>query len=155
MASTFRAALALAVSPTALVAPASAQEVILKVSHLLPPSSNYPKTVLEPWCATLASESGVKLKRQIYPAMQLGGTPPQLTNHVKNGVADIVWTSPSYTTGRFSATEALELPFLAPIGGVSGAKAMTEYCSKPASTARRSMPTTSCRPSGAARTCCI
>jgi TRAP-type transport system periplasmic protein len=130
MTSTFRSALALAASLTALAAPAVAQEVILKVSHFLPPSSNYQKTVLEPWCATLAKDSGGKLKCQIYPAMQLGGTPPQLADQVKNGVADIVWTSPSYTTGRFPATEALELPFLMPIGGVSGAKAMTEYCSK-------------------------
>ena len=27
-----------------------AQEVTLKVSHFLPPNSNYQKGVLEPWC---------------------------------------------------------------------------------------------------------
>jgi TRAP-type C4-dicarboxylate transport system substrate-binding protein len=109
---------------------AQAQEVVLKVSHFLPPTSNYQKTVLEPWCAALNKDSGGKLKCQIYPAMQLGGTPPQLADQVKNGVSDVVWTSPSYTTGRFPATEALELPFSMPTGGLAGARAMTEYCTK-------------------------
>lgn len=113
-----------------VAAGASAQEVTLKVSHFLPATSNYQKTVLEPWCATLLNDSGGKLKCQIYPAMQLGGTPPQLADQVKNGVADIVWTSPGYTTGRFPVTEALDLPFSMPAGGLAGARAMTEYCSK-------------------------
>lgn len=104
-----------------------AQEVTLKVSHFLPPNSNYQKLVLEPWCAKLANDSGNKLKCQIYPAMQLGGTPPQLVDQVKNGVADIVWTSPSYSTGRFPYTEALEQPFVVPAGGLAGSKTMWEY----------------------------
>lgn len=113
-----------------LLAPVFAQEVTLKVSHFLPPNANYHKNVLVPWCDKLAAESAGKLKCQIYPAMQLGGTPPQLADQVKNGVADIVWTSPSYTTGRFPATEALELPFVLPAGGLDGSRAMTEYCTK-------------------------
>jgi TRAP-type C4-dicarboxylate transport system substrate-binding protein len=107
-----------------------AQEVTLKVSHFLPPNSNYQKAVLEPWCDKLAKESGGKLKCQIYPAMQLGGTPPQLADQVKNAVADIVMTSPSYSSGRFPYTEALEQPFTLPPGGLSGSKAMWEYSQK-------------------------
>jgi TRAP-type C4-dicarboxylate transport system substrate-binding protein len=107
-----------------------AQEVILKVSHFLPPNSNYQKAVLEPWCEKLATESANKLKCQIYPSMQLGGTPPQLVDQVKNGVADVIWTSPSYSTGRFPYTEALEQPFVLPPGGLAGSKAMWEYYTK-------------------------
>jgi len=107
-----------------------AQEVTLKVSHFLPPNSNYQKTVLEPWCDKLAKDSGGKLKCQIYPAMQLGGTPPQLADQVKNAVADIVMTSPSYSSGRFPYTEALEQPFTLPPGGLAGSKAMWEYTQK-------------------------
>src|SRR5690606_518063 len=70
---------------------ASAQQTILKVSHFLPPASNFQKGVLEPWCKQLAQESGDRLKCHIYPAMQLGGTPAQLINHARDGVADIVW----------------------------------------------------------------
>jgi len=117
------AALALGLASSGLMA----QEVTLKVSHFLPPNSNYQKLVLEPWCAKLATDSGNKLKCQIYPAMQLGGTPPQLVDQVKNGVADIIWTSPSYSTGRFPYTEALEQPFVVPAGGLAGSKAMWAY----------------------------
>jgi TRAP-type transport system periplasmic protein len=107
-----------------------AQEVTLKVSHFLPPNSNYQKAVLEPWCGRLAKDSAGRLKCQIYPAMQLGGTPPQLADQVKNAVADIVMTSPSYSSGRFPYTEALEQPFTLPPGGLAGSKAMWEYSQK-------------------------
>lgn len=114
-----------------LTAPAlHAQEVTLKVSHFLPPNSNYQKGVLEPWCEKLVKASAGKLKCQIYPAMQLGGTPPQLADQVKNAVADIVMTSPSYSTGRFPYTEALEQPFTLPPGGLASSKAMWEYSQK-------------------------
>lgn len=116
----------LALTSTALYA----QDVTLKVSHFLPPNSNYQKGVLEPWCDKLAKESAGKLKCQIYPAMQLGGTPPQLADQVKNAVADIVMTSPSYSSGRFPYTEALEQPFTLPPGGLAGSKAMWEYSQK-------------------------
>ena len=107
-----------------------AQAVTLKVSHFLPPNSNYQKGVLEPWCDRLARDSAGQLKCQIYPAMQLGGTPPQLADQVKNAVADIVMTSPSYSSGRFPYTEALEQPFTLPPGGLAGSKAMWEYSQK-------------------------
>ena len=107
-----------------------AQAVTLKVSHFLPPNSNYQKGVLEPWCDRLAKDSAGQLKCQIYPAMQLGGTPPQLADQVKNAVADIVMTSPSYSSGRFPYTEALEQPFTLPPGGLAGSKAMWEYSQK-------------------------
>jgi TRAP-type C4-dicarboxylate transport system substrate-binding protein len=44
--------------------------------------------------------------------MQMGGTPPQLYDQAKDGVADIVWTLPGYTAGRFPIVEAFELPFM-------------------------------------------
>lgn len=103
---------ALALTSSALYA----QQVTLEVSHFLPPNSNCQKSVLEPWCDQLAKDSGGKLKCRIYPAMQLGGTPPQLADQVKNAVADIVMTSPSYSSGRFPYTEALEKPFTLPPG---------------------------------------
>ena len=92
-------------------------QTVLKVSHFLPPGSNFQKNFLEPWCEKIAKDSADKLKCQIYPALQLGGTPAQLADQVKNGVSDIVWTSPSYSTGRFPRTEALELPFTMPPDG--------------------------------------
>lgn len=121
---------ALAALPLLFGTAAQAQTVTLKFSHFLAPNSNFHKNFAEPWCAKIEKESAGKLKCQLYPALQLGGTPPQLADQVKNGVADIVWTSPSYSTGRFPRTEALELPFTLPPEGTPGSRAMWEYTQK-------------------------
>ena len=91
--------------------PVAAQEVVLKVHHFWAPTAMGPSMMLVPWCDKIAKESGNRMKCQIYPAMQLGGTPPQLIDQVKDGVADIVWTLPGYTAGRFPMMEVFELPF--------------------------------------------
>lgn len=92
--------------------PASAEPVVLKVAHFLPPVASGQKLVLQPWCDRLAQESGGQIVCQLYPALQLGGTAAQLVDQVRNGVADVVWTAPGYSPGRFPAIEALELPFV-------------------------------------------
>ena len=101
------AALCVAAAPTVF-----AQEITLKVHHFWPPGAMPPSTLLVPWCDKIAKDSNNRLKCQIYPAMQLGGTPPQLIDQVKDGVADIVWTLPGYTAGRFPVMEVFELPFM-------------------------------------------
>ncbi|PWC35168.1 TRAP transporter substrate-binding protein [Azospirillum sp. TSO22-1] len=93
-------------------APAHAETVTLRISHFLPPTSPAQKQVIEPWCERLGQETGGQVKCQIYPAMQLGGTPGQLVDQVKNGIADVAWTAPGYSAGRFPAIEAMELPFV-------------------------------------------
>jgi TRAP-type C4-dicarboxylate transport system substrate-binding protein len=42
----------------------------------------------------------------------LGGTPAQLFDQVKDGIADVVWVLPGYTAGRFPLSEVFELPFM-------------------------------------------
>jgi TRAP-type transport system periplasmic protein len=106
------AAVAVAASVLAAALPAAAQEITLKVHHFWPPGAMPPSTLLVPWCDKIAKDSNNRLKCQIYPAMQLGGTPPQLIDQVKDGVADIVWTLPGYTAGRFPVMEVFELPFM-------------------------------------------
>jgi TRAP-type C4-dicarboxylate transport system substrate-binding protein len=91
---------------------AGAQTVTLKVHHFLPPGSTAHAKLIVPWCDKIARESSGRLKCQIYPSMQLGGTPQQLFDQAKDGVADIVWTVPSYQAGRFPVSEAFELPFM-------------------------------------------
>ena len=114
--------------PLALAAAAAgAQVTTIKFSHFLPSTGNFQRFIAEPWCANIEKDSGGKLKCQIYPSLQMGGTPAQLVDQVKNGVADVVWTSPSFATGRFPRTEALELPFTMPPQGLAGSKAMWEY----------------------------
>jgi TRAP-type C4-dicarboxylate transport system substrate-binding protein len=105
------ASLAVLAIAAAAALPAAAQTVTLKVHHFLPGTSNVHLNLIKPWCDKIAKESGDKLKCQIYPAMQLGGTPVQLYDQARDGVADIVWTIPTYSAGRFSKSEVFELPF--------------------------------------------
>lgn len=97
---------------SALSAHAGAQEIVLKVHHFLSALSPAHAKLITPWCDKIAKESAGRLKCQIYPSLQLGGTPPQLYDQVKDGVADIVWTLPGYNAGRFPSLEAFELPFM-------------------------------------------
>ncbi|MGH8632134.1 MAG: C4-dicarboxylate ABC transporter, partial [Burkholderiales bacterium] len=101
------AVLALAAAPAI-----RAQDVVLKLHHPLPTSSTAHQKVLTPWCDKLARESAGRLQCQIYPAMQLGGSVPQLYDQVKDGVVDVIWTIPGYAAGRFPRSEVFELPFM-------------------------------------------
>ncbi len=89
-----------------------AQEIMLKVHHPLPSTSTAHQKVLEPWCAKITAESKGRIKCQIYPSMQLGGSVPQLYDQVKDGVVDVIWTVAGYSAGRFPLVEVFELPFI-------------------------------------------
>src|SRR5262252_530951 len=97
---------------TFAAAAAVAQDVTLRIHHFLPPKGTIQAQVFEPWCEKIGKESGGRLKCQIFPAMQLGGTPPQLFDQARDGVADIIWTVPTYQSGRFVKSEVFELPFM-------------------------------------------
>ncbi|HET9340852.1 MAG TPA: TRAP transporter substrate-binding protein [Casimicrobiaceae bacterium] len=119
-----------AVLTTALAAgSAFAQEVTLKIHHFLPPKGTIQAQVFEPWCEKIGKESNGRLKCQIYPSMQLGGTPPQLFDQARDGVADIIWTIPTYQAGRFNKSEVFELPFMAK-NAESGSPALWDYIQK-------------------------
>ncbi|MBU0751961.1 MAG: TRAP transporter substrate-binding protein [Gammaproteobacteria bacterium] len=102
----------LLVALAVLPAPTFAQEVTLRVHHFLPTSSTAHAKILGPWCERLAKDSAGRIKCQIYPSMQLGGTPAQLYDQARDGVADVVWTLLGYTAGRFPLIEVFELPFM-------------------------------------------
>ncbi len=108
---------------------AASEVVTLKVSHFLPTNSPFHQQVLLPWCDKIGKESGGKLKCQIYPSLQLGGSPTQLYDQMRDGVADIMWTIPSYQAGRFTKTEVFELPFMVKTAE-KGSEALWEYVQK-------------------------
>jgi TRAP-type C4-dicarboxylate transport system substrate-binding protein len=114
----------------ALCGSAFAQSPItLKVHHFLPPGSTTHAKMLVPWCERIEKESAGRLKCQLYPSMQLGGTAPQLFDQARDGIADVVWTLPGYTAGRFPRMEVFELPFM--IGDAEAAsKAAWEFYEK-------------------------
>lgn len=94
------------------LANADAQEVTLKAHHLVPPVAIAHRAMMVPWAEKVESDSGGRIRIDIYPAMQLGGQPPALIDQVREGIVDIVWTLPGYTPGRFPMIEVFELPFL-------------------------------------------
>lgn len=102
----------LAAAFAAMVLPASAQQVTLRVHQFLPAQAPVPSKFIAPWAKKIEEESKGRIKVELYPSMQLGGTPPQLIDQVRDGVVDIIWTLPGYTPGRFPRIEALELPFI-------------------------------------------
>ncbi|WP_044870554.1 TRAP transporter substrate-binding protein [Pseudomonas sp. LFM046] len=103
------------------------QSYTLKVAHFLPANSNAQRNIIEPWCQQLTSESAGRLKCQFYPSMQLGGTPAKLADMARNGVADIVWTAPAYSAGKFPRMEAMELPFMLPAGAKASNPIIWQY----------------------------
>jgi TRAP-type C4-dicarboxylate transport system substrate-binding protein len=123
------ATLAVALSAALASGVALAQEVTLKIHHFLPPRGTIQAQVFEPWCEKIGKESNGRLKCQIYPAMQLGGSPPQLFDQARDGVADIIWTIPTYQAGRFNKAEVFELPFMAK-NAESGSPALWEFIQK-------------------------
>ena len=90
----------------------NAEEINLKLHHFLGTTSTTHAKFLMPWAKKIENESNNRIKITIYPSMQLGGKPPQLIDQVREGVADIVWTLPGYTPGRFPIVSVFELPFM-------------------------------------------
>jgi TRAP-type C4-dicarboxylate transport system substrate-binding protein len=88
------------------------QTVTLKFHTFMAPQSGVWLNMHKPWMAKIEKESGGRIKFEAYPAMQLGGTPVQLYDQVKDGVVDVTWTLPSNTAGRFPRVEVFELPFM-------------------------------------------
>lgn len=99
----------------------------LRLHHFLPPVSNGHARMLAPWAKKVEDASQGKIKIEIFPSMQLGGTPPQLYDQARDGVADIVWTLPGNTPGRFPTTEVFELPFICARRGIVNAQAAQEF----------------------------
>ena len=96
----------------ALASGAAQAQITLKLHHLLGPKAPAHTKMLVPWAHDVEKASGGKVKIEIYPAMSLGGKPPELINQVRDGVVDIVWTVNGYTPGLFPRSEVFELPFV-------------------------------------------
>ncbi len=120
------AALSAVIPLTLLATSAAAQEVTLKVHHFLPAGSYAHTQFIAPWCDRINKESNNRIKCQLYPSMQLGGTPPQLVDQLRDGTVDVIWTLPGYTAGRFPLTEVFELPFMM-TGPEATSKALWDY----------------------------
>jgi len=101
-----------ALGAAALASSAQAQQITLKLHHLLPAVAPAHTKMLAPWAQDVEKSSGGKVKIELYPNMTLGGKPPELINQVRDGVVDIIWTVNGYTPNLFPRSEVFELPFI-------------------------------------------
>jgi TRAP-type transport system periplasmic protein len=108
---TFTHAAAAACAGAPLIAGAQAP-VTLRFATFQPPTSYTWNQMLRPWMEKVERESAGRIKFEGYPGMQLGGTAAQLYDQARDGVADVVWTLPGYSAGRFPRLEVFELPFM-------------------------------------------
>jgi len=111
------------------VAVAQQQTVTLKFHTFMSPTSNVWQNMHVAWMDKVEKESNGRIKFERYPAMQLGGTPLQLYDQVRDGVADITWTLAGNTPGRFPSVDVFELPFMM-TNAEATSRAYWEYAQK-------------------------
>ena len=95
-----------------LATAASAQEYTFRLHHLLSAQAPAHTQMLVPWAERIEEMSEGRVEIEIFPAMTLGGAPPELISQVRDGVVDLIWTVNGYTPGLFPRTEVFELPFV-------------------------------------------
>jgi TRAP-type transport system periplasmic protein len=105
--------------------------VTMKFHTFMAPQSNVWRTMHMAWMDKVEREANGRVRFERFPAMQLGGTPPQLYDQARDGVADITWTLPGNSPGRFPRTEVFELPFMMS-NAEATSRAMWDYCSNQA-----------------------
>ena len=102
--------LAAAVAAAGLAAPVRAAEETITVHHFISPKAPAHKSFIEPWARRVEEQSNGRIEVKIFPAMSMGGKPPELYRQVRDGAADVVWTVIGYTPGVFPRSEVFELP---------------------------------------------
>jgi TRAP-type C4-dicarboxylate transport system substrate-binding protein len=125
----FLASTMVSLAAPALVRAASGQApyVTLKLHHALSSVSCAHANFLAPWARNVEAQSGGRIRIDIFPSMQLGGQPAELFDQARDGFADIVWTMPSETPGRFSKIELFELPFVPPRRALVSSRAVEDF----------------------------
>ena len=92
-------------------APAQDKPIELKFSSWVSAVHGHHTGVMVPWAKMVEEKSKGRLKITIYPGSTLG----KAVDHydmVKDGIADLGFTTPGYTPGRFPLIAATELPLL-------------------------------------------
>lgn len=91
--------------------PSHAAEFNLRLAHYLPPMHNMAANVLPGWAERIREQSGGRIEIEIFPAGQLLQV-DEIFDGVQGGVADIGWSMPGVSPGRFPVMSVLELPFV-------------------------------------------
>jgi TRAP-type C4-dicarboxylate transport system substrate-binding protein len=122
-------ALASAAAPPAVLrfARADAPQFAFKLHHPFSSVSSAHDKFLAPWARQVVAQAGGRIRIDLFPSMQLGGSPAQLFDQARDGAADITLVAPSATPGRFPKIEAFELPFVPSRRALVSSKAIDDY----------------------------
>ena len=99
-----------AVGLAAAVFAAPGQATELKLAHFMSPKHPMDSKVMRPMAEELAKASNGKLTIRIFPAGELGKGPVQQYKRAVDGVADMVFGIPGYTSTQFPKTLLIALP---------------------------------------------
>ena len=105
---TIRATLAGAALAVSLALPAAAQE--LKFANFTAPAHTVTASVIEKMNAEVSAATGGALTVRGYHGGELGAGPAEQYIRAVQGVADIAWGLPGYTSSQFPKTMIAELP---------------------------------------------
>ena len=92
-------------------APAGAAE--LKLAHFMSPKHPMDRFIMRPWSEEIAKMSGGSLTVRIYPGGALGKGPVAQFKRAVDGVADVTFGLPGFTSQLFPRTGMIELPGVA------------------------------------------
>ena len=81
----------------------------MKMASFVPPTHVIWADVLMPWVKDIQDKSGGKLSSRV-SIHATGGKPPELYRQVVQGIADVVFTLPGYTSSDFPMMALTELP---------------------------------------------
>lgn len=93
--------------------PAAAEE--LKFANFTPPFHTINASVIEKLNADLSAATGGALTVRGYHGGELGAGPPEQYVRAVQGVADITWGLPGYTSSQFGKTMIVEMPNAIPL----------------------------------------
>lgn len=92
----------------------SAEPVILKYAQFEPSNKAFAmREIWLPWVDKLNKEGEGLFKIEVYVGGTLNRVPPKQLKILRDGVADIAFTLPSYTPGIFEDDSVVEVPFIA------------------------------------------
>lgn len=111
---TIRYTIMAAAAIAACAVPAISQE--LKFANFTPPFHTVNASVIEKLNSDLSGSTGGSLTVRGYHGGELGAGPVEQYVRAVQGVADIVWGLPGYTSSQFQQTMIVELPGAVPEG---------------------------------------
>jgi len=105
-------------------------QVTLRLHHAASSVSCTHVNFLAPWARQVETQTGGRIRIEIFPSMQLGGQPAELFDQVCERTADLVVVMPSSTPGRFPKIETFELPFVPSARALVSSKALQDFAAE-------------------------